>query len=189
MVGRRRSEAAQELAELRGMARDAVLLRDSKLLETVDKEYKARLAAKGLSNNPFQGLGYAAMIQFPWTITMFISIRDMSLHADLFREFVTNSSMLWCPSLALPDPYGILPLVSTLMVLRSLHASSRSSTSAGSSAMDSARLRYVLSGATLTFLPFLMQFPSGVIIFFLVNTVFNRLAAPVIVRLSKSSVS
>ena len=162
------------------MARDAVLLRDPKLLETVDKEYKARLSAKGLSNNPFQGLGYAALIQFPWSMTMFLSIRDMSTHPDLFRDFTADSNMLWCPSLALPDPYGILPLLSSVMVLRNLHSSSRRS--ATNAMIETVRLKYVLSAATLTFLPVLMQLPSGIILFFMVNTAFSRIVTQWIIR-------
>ncbi len=167
------------------MARDAVFLRDPKLLESVDKEYKNRLSARGLTNNPFQGLGYTTLIQFPWTITMFLSLRDMSTHADLFKDFTANSATLWCPSLALPDPYGILPLLSSLMVLRNLHASTNRSQN--NSVIDPVRLKYVLSGATLTFLPWLMQLPSGIIMFFIVNTAFNRLVTPWVMRLHKPS--
>ena len=36
--GRRRSEAAQELAELRDMAKEAVLLRDENLVRAIDRE-------------------------------------------------------------------------------------------------------------------------------------------------------
>lgn len=166
------------------MARDAVFLRDPKLLETIDKEYKTRLSAKGLNNNPFQGLGYATLVQFPWTITTFLSIRDMSTHADLFRDFSVNSNFLWCPSLALPDPYGILPLLSSFMVLRNLNAStSRSTTNAS---IDPVRIKYVLAGATLTFLPLLIQLPSGIVLFFMVNTAFNRIATYWILRSHKS---
>ena len=175
------------MAELRAMARDAVLLRDPKLLATVDKEYKARLAAKGLSNNPFQGLGYAALVQFPWTITVFLSVRDMSIQIDRFRDFSTDSSTLWCPSLALPDPYGILPLLSSLMVLRNLRASTtRSTNSVPNSAVNPVSLKYVLSAATLTFIPLLMQLPSGIVIFFIFNTVFNRIVTSAVLQATKS---
>lgn len=169
------------------MARDAVFLRDPKLLETVDKEYKTRLASKGLTNNPFQGIGYAAFVQFPWTITMFLSIRDMATHSDRFSEFTTDSNFMWCPSMALPDPYGILPLMSSFMVLRNLHKSTSSSNAPTNKfSMDPSHLRYVMTGATLTFLPLLMQLPCGIVIFFIVNTTFNRLLAPWVHRLSRT---
>ena len=171
------------------MARDAVFFRDPKLLETVDKEYKARLSSKGLSNNPFQGLGFATLVQFPWTITMFLSIRDMATHPELFRDFTSDSNLMWCPSMALPDPYGILPLVSSLMVLRNLHKSiSNSGVSSNKYAMDPSHIRYVMTGATLTFLPLLMQLPCGIILFFMVNTTFNRLVTPWIHRWSRKQV-
>jgi membrane protein insertase Oxa1/YidC/SpoIIIJ len=178
MIGRRRAEAAKELADIRGLAKDAVFLRDQKLLQDVDREYKSRLHAKGLSNNPFQGLGYAAFVQLPWTLTMFVSLRGMVTHPDIFQEFCCESNFFWCPTLALPDPYGILPLLSSLLILRS---AGRASTSGHSLNRHDVRyFRFAVTGATLTFLPFAMQLPAGMILFFLVNTIFNRITTPLI---------
>ncbi len=177
IIGRKRAEAAQELNYIRGLARDAVLLRDQKLLQDVDREYKSRLQAKGLTNNPFQGLGYAAFVQFPWTLTMFLSLRGMASHPGLFEGFCCQSTLLWCPSLALPDPYGILPLMSSVLILRSVKNSGNQPAKT-----DMRYFRYAVTGATLTFLPFALQLPSGMILFFLFNTVFNRIATPLIHR-------
>jgi len=177
IVGKKRADAAKDLADIRGLAKDAVLLRDQKLLQDVDKEYKFRLHAKGLTNNPFQGLGYAAFIQLPWTITMFLGLRGMSSYPDSFPGFCFNSDFLWCPSLALPDPYGVIPLLSSLIILRSVK---RSVNSGSRSERDTLYFKYAMTGATLTFLPFAMQLPSGMIMFFLVNTIFNRLTTPLI---------
>ena len=163
------------------MARDAVLLRDQKLLETIDKEYKSRLHAKGLTNNPFQGMGYATLVQFPWTLTMFLSLRDMISHPEIAPGFASESGFLWCPSMALPDPYGILPLISSLMVLRTLNRSLSSGSSPPSAnVLDPTRMKFVICGATLTFAPFLMQLPCGIVLFFIMNTTFNRLVTPII---------
>jgi membrane protein insertase Oxa1/YidC/SpoIIIJ len=180
IIGRKRADAAKELNDIRGLARDAVLLRDQKLLQDVDREYKSRLQSQGLTNNPFQGLGYAAFLQLPWTLTMFLSLRGMATHPDQFNGFCCESSLLWCPSLALPDPYGILPLMSTLLILRSVNKSAVPRNH--SKPTDMRYFRYAMTGATLTFLPFAMQLPSGMILFFLFNTIFNRITTPFIHR-------
>jgi membrane protein insertase Oxa1/YidC/SpoIIIJ len=185
--GKRRAEAARELEDLRNMAKEAVLLRDQQLVHDIDREYKRRMKMFGLSGNPFQGFQYLFLVQLPWVTTMLFSLRGMSTQPDIFPSFITESGFTWCPSLALPDPYGILPLLSsTSIVLSSLRSGNSASDDQRKiqslSERDQLYVKYAIKGACFTFLPFAMQLPAGIIIFFLFNTIFNRLATPLIYK-------
>lgn len=187
LKGKRRAEAAKELTELRDMAKEAVLLRDQTLVQNIDREYKLRMKAYGLSGNPFQGFGYILTAQLPWVTTMLFAVRGMATQTDLFKSFATQSEFLWCPSLALPDPYGLLPLISTAAIVLSSPKSPTGSNGQGNargsiSARDQLYVQYAIRGACFTFLPFTMQLPVGILLFFIFNTAVNRLSVPLIMR-------
>lgn len=174
--GQRRAQAAHELAEIRALAKEAVLLRDKDLVDAVDREYKQRMSTYGISANPLQGFGYVVFAQIPWFVTTFLAIRGMSTQLDIFNSFICDSSFLWCESLALSDPYGILPLLSTSLIYASSGHGRMNAQDTTKPAIDPIYLKYALRGACFTFLPFAMHLSSGLFIFFIFNTVFNRLA-------------
>lgn len=173
------------MSDLRDMAKEAVLLRDQALVDSINREYTDRMKARGLTGNPLQGFGYQLLLQAPWTATMFLSIRGMSIHPDIFPSFAQNSSLLWCPSLALPDPLGLVPLISTTAVVLSSSKLSGKTSSAPAKSLserDRKYVEYAVRGACFTFLPIAMQLPAGIFIFFMFNTLFNRIVAPVIYK-------
>ena len=185
LKGKRRAEAARDLTDLRDMAKEAVLLRDQTLVQNIDKEYKQRMRAYGLSGNPLQGFGYLFCAQLPWVTTMLFSLRGMATQHSVFHSFAVDSKFLWCESLALADPYGFLPLISsTGIVLSSLRGGNTlaedRARARSLSRRDESYVRYAIKGACFTFLPFAMQLPAGMLIFFIFNTAFNRLATPLI---------
>ena len=183
LVGKRRALAAKELTDLRDIAKEAVLLKDQQLVHDIDREYKRKMKSYGLTGNPLQGFGYTFMAQLPWTTTMLFAIRGMSTQPDLFPSFAFDSAFLWCESLALPDPYGILPFISSASIaLSSYNRQSDSSQKGSLSARDRIYVNYAVRAACFTFLPFAMQLPAGMLIFFIFNTVFNRIAAPLVHR-------
>jgi membrane protein insertase Oxa1/YidC/SpoIIIJ len=186
-IGQRRARAAKELVELRIMAKEAVLLRDKDLLNGIDMEYKRRLTSLGLSSNPLQGLGYFILAQLPWTTVMLFSVKGMATQASIFTSFGLDSKFLWCDSLALADPYGILPLLSTAAVAVSpsqgrTHTTESRENNDSASHRDARYIKYALHGATFAFLPFAMQLPSGMLVCFLVNTIFSRLVSHLVRR-------
>ena len=138
----------------------------------------------GLTGNPLQGFGYALFAQMPWAATMLFSLRGMSTQPSLFPSFALDSQFLWCESLALADPYGVFPLLSTVAVAFSggRPQTVQKSGQPSLSARDQQYITYAIRGASFTFLPFAMQLPAGVLIFFLVNNLFNRITTPLIVR-------
>jgi membrane protein insertase Oxa1/YidC/SpoIIIJ len=163
------------------MAKEAVLLRDQALVESINREYMQRMKTKGLTANPLQGLGYLILCQAPWSATMFLALRGMSLHPSSFTSFGLESPILWCESLALPDPTGLIPLMSTAgMVLSSRRMTPSGANPASISDRDRKYVEYAIRGACFTFLPIAMHLPAGVFIFFIFNTIFNRLVTPFI---------
>ena len=173
LKGKRRAEAASGLGEIRELAKEAVLLRDENLVNIVDKEYKQRIKAYGIAQNPLEGFGYLFLAQIPWFFTAVFSLRGMSTQTDLFASYIGDSRLFWCESLALPDPYGILPVLSTSIIV--LSSCMPKDKSAGLPPVDPRYLKYAIRGACFSFLPFAMHLPSGLIIFFIFNTVFNRI--------------
>lgn len=177
IMGWRRSEAAVSLKDIREMAREAVLLRDKNLVLDIDREYKARLHALGLTTNPFAGMGYLLIAQMPWTCTMMFAMRGMSTRLDCFPSFILGSEFLWCESLALSDPFGILPSISAMYIaLMTYQSSSIASNDTGKS-INLLYMRYAIRAASFIFMPFAMHLPSGMIVFFIFNSVFSRCAA------------
>ncbi len=183
--GKTRADAAKELTDLRNMAKEAVVLRDKSSVEAINREYTARLSARGVSGNPLQGFGYMLMLQAPWSMISLFGIRGMSQHPDLFPSFIIDSPMAWCPSLALSDPLGVVPLLSAAMVaLSSTQLPKGTSSAPGPSISDRDRLyiSYAVRGACFTFLPLAISLPVGVYIFFIFNTCISRLVLPLVYR-------
>ena len=146
----------------------------------------------GLSSNALQGFGYLITAQLPWITTMLFAVRGMATQTELFGNFIVDSEFLWCPSLALPDPFGVLPLLSTTaVVLSSVRTQPDPAVAAGRgrtlSARDQKYLRYAMNGACFTFLPLAMHLPAGIMIFFIFNTVVNRVSVPLIVMFSRQN--
>ena len=177
LKGMRRAEAAQQLGEVRALAKEAVLLRDQTLVNVVDREYKQRMQAYGLSSNPFQGFGYFLLVHMPWVTTTLFALRGMSTQPELFSNFISDSRFLWCESMALSDPYGILPVLSSSLILLSPSNPRVSVDKQPRFSVDPVYLKYAFRGACFTFVPFAMHLPAGIVTFFIFNTVFNRLVS------------
>lgn len=183
--GWKRASAANELREVREMAREAVLLRDKDLVMQIDREYRSRLQKLGISSNPLAGFGYLLTLQIPWTFTMVVALRGMTTRLDHFASFIFDSQLLWCDSLALPDPYGVFPLVSVFCVTMikpssKIHADA---TLDNTDSIDSGRktyINYAVRAGSFMFLPLAMHLPISMICFFLFNTIFSRVVGAIL---------
>merc|ERR1712054_650162 len=56
------------------------------------------------------------LFQMPLYVTAFASMRGFAGHPDLFKSFAMEAP-LWLDSLALPDPYALLPLFTAAIML------------------------------------------------------------------------
>ncbi|SBS82252.1 mitochondrial inner membrane protein OXA1, putative [Plasmodium ovale] len=82
-------------------------------------EFKKRILnirnTHGISLIP-KSIIFMAFFQTPLFFIFYFSMKKIAQYPDIFKEF-TFESPLWLDSLALPDPYYILPLLSSLLLL------------------------------------------------------------------------
>eukprot|EP00916_Digyalum_oweni_P013108 GHVL01021551.1.p1 GENE.GHVL01021551.1~~GHVL01021551.1.p1 ORF type:complete len:184 (+),score=36.52 GHVL01021551.1:343-894(+) len=124
------------------------------------------------------GIPFMLFIQLPMFSIMFASLRGFSLHSDIFREYSLYGP-LWLDSLALADPYGLLPVIAGVGTLLFNDALSRKSKHddeyAGiiSKPKDDRMLwftRFILLFGLPTILS---PLPSGIVIYIIFNGLFS----------------
>lgn len=141
--------------------------------------------------------------QMPLYITAFAAMRGFAGHPDLFRGFAMESP-LWLDSLALADPYAILPLFTAAIMLTNTELFGSIDTEASAVQVEQLKTlnvgglggqggfqkyqKWIMRGSALAFVPLTWNFPAGVFVFMstnlLVATTQNRiLRLPVLERL------
>eukprot|EP00933_Yihiella_yeosuensis_P017713 TRINITY_DN14759_c0_g1_i1.p1 TRINITY_DN14759_c0_g1~~TRINITY_DN14759_c0_g1_i1.p1 ORF type:complete len:463 (-),score=46.08 TRINITY_DN14759_c0_g1_i1:63-1451(-) len=140
-----------------------------------------------------KGTGNLILFQMPLYITAFAAIRGISSHPDKFPGFAMEAP-LWLDSLALADPYCILPLLTSAIMLTNTelfgsidtetaaaspmneteNQAPSSSMAMGQSTMQKYQKHFMRAGAVM-FIPFTMSFPSGVFVFMSTNMITSTL--------------
>merc|ERR1719195_762552 len=130
-----------------------------------------------------KGIWNVLFLQVPLYITAFTAMRGLACHPDLFRGFAMESR-LWLDSLALADPYALLPMLTGAMMLTNIEifgapdaelASMQQQVSSQfgeRNTEDNPFLKYhkyILRGSMVLFVPLTWSFPSGVFIFMSTN--------------------
>lgn len=118
--------------------------------------------------------------QMPLYITAFAAIRGLASHPDVFRGFAMEAP-LWLDSLALADPYAILPCMTAAIMLTNIElfgsidseivpqkSSSELSAVSGQNPLMKYQ-KHIMRGSALMFVPFTWGFPSGVFVFMSTN--------------------
>lgn len=119
-------------------------------------------------------------VQLPLYVTAFAAMRGMANRPDLFRGFAMEAP-LWLDSLALADPYYVLPVLTSAIMITNQElfgsvdteaptTESTSETPGGPSTMERYS-KYFSRGSALVFIPFTAGFPSGVFIFMCTNMI------------------
>jgi len=136
-----------------------------------------------------KGVWNVIFLQVPLYITAFAAMRGLASHPDMFRGFAMESP-LWLDSLALADPYALLPLMTGAMMLTNIEifgapdaelASMQQQVSSQfgeRNTEDNPFLKYhkyILRGSMILFVPLTWSFPSGVFIFMSTNFVSTML--------------
>ncbi|SBT74842.1 mitochondrial inner membrane protein OXA1, putative [Plasmodium malariae] len=132
-----------------------------------------------------------AFFQTPLFFIFYFSMKKIASHPDVFKEF-TLESPLWLDSLSLPDPYYILPFLSSLLLLsnneltalidKNLSSNISNSTyisGAGEETDFQKNIRKISKiGIRLFYISsafFFKSMPSGLFIYFITNTFFQLL--------------
>ncbi|CAJ1445802.1 unnamed protein product [Effrenium voratum] len=115
------------------------------------------------------------LVQMPLYITAFAALRGMANHPDMFRGFAMESP-LWLESLALADPYCILPVITGAIMITNTELFGSVDTEAtqieekgdgaafGQNTMQKYQ-KHIMRGSAVLFIPMTMNFPAGVFIF------------------------
>ncbi|CAE7393291.1 OXA1 [Symbiodinium microadriaticum] len=124
------------------------------------------------------------LFQMPLYITAFAAMRGMANHPDVFRGFAMEAP-LWLDSLALSDPYYLMPILTSAIMMTNTELYGSVDTEAvptatgpgqdsgsalGQNTMQKYQ-KYVMRGSALMFIPFTSGFPSGVFVFMCTNMV------------------
>jgi len=120
--------------------------------------------------SPMQGMGYQFGILMPLYLVGYFCLRGIVAHPDAFRGFVVEPA-LWLDSLVLPDPYGLLPLVSALAVWANLEINSPGARPGQEE--NALYMRLVVRGAALTFAPVTTLLPSAILVFMATNATYT----------------
>jgi len=127
--------------------------------------------------------------QLPLYVTAFASMRGFASHPDLFRGFAMESP-LWLDSLALADPYALLPMITSAIMLTNteLFGSIDTEVAAAAPAVEQKGSdsvagqgtfqkyqKWIMRGSAIAFVPLTWSFPAGVFIFMSTNMVASSL--------------
>ncbi|CAE8627147.1 unnamed protein product [Polarella glacialis] len=192
------------IAAIRG-AREKALIQPE-FMELTKKQSAMRLDQDQEKNNEIQqkiqaftqkhgrffmmkGTWNLFLFQMPLYITAFAAMRGIASHPDVFRGFAMEAP-LWLDSLALADPYCILPFMTSAIMLTNteLFGSIDTETAAASpvgETQDQAPgtggavgqntmqkyQKHFMRGSAVMFIPFTMSFPAGVFIFMSTNMI------------------
>ncbi|GAB65111.1 inner membrane protein oxa1-2 [Plasmodium cynomolgi strain B] len=121
----------------------------------------------------------------------YVFYKKMASYPEVFKEF-TFESPLWLDSLSLPDPYYILPLLSSLLLLSNNEltalidkalSNSKSSSLPGDESEFQKKMKQVSKLAMRLFyissLFFFKSMPSGLLIYLITNTFFQLLTTQI----------
>lgn len=115
-------------------------------------------------------------IQMPLYITAFAAMRGIASHPDTYKGFAMESP-LWLDSLALADPYALLPIFTGAIMLTNteLFGSIDTETAAVTPGNQSAAFEkykpYIMRGSAVLFVPMTWNFPAGIFIFMSTNMI------------------
>lgn len=130
-----------------------------------------------------KGTGNMIFVQVPIYLTAFAAMRGFAGRPDLFPGFAMEAP-LWLDSLAMPDPYGLLPLITASIMLTNMEVFGAidaevatpqptekvSSNVAGTDTFQKYQ-KWIMRGSSIFFVPMTWNFPAGVFIFMSTNFV------------------
>jgi YidC/Oxa1 family membrane protein insertase len=123
--------------------------------------------------------------QMPLYITAFASMRGFAGHPDLFKGFAMEAP-LWLDSLALPDPYALMPLFTAAIMLTNTEVfgsidtevqaaapteTQKADSQVGGQSTFQKYQKWIMRGSSVMFVPLTWNFPAGVFVFMSTNLI------------------
>ncbi|CAD2101075.1 preprotein translocase subunit YidC [Plasmodium vinckei petteri] len=180
--------------------------RKQKILNPVIKEFTNKLKTHAQSGNIKKALEYKTKIlnirnthgislvpksiilmifmQTPLFFIFYFSMKKIASYPEIFKEF-TFESPLWLDSLSLPDPYCILPILSSLLLLSNheltalidKHIANNNPNKYDDESEFQKNIKKIskiaMRGFYISSALFFKSMPSGLFIYFITNTFFQ----------------
>merc|ERR1712004_79291 len=122
--------------------------------------------------NPIKNL-YVPLAQGPIFVSVFIGLRKM---ANLPVESMTTGGILWFTDLTIPDPFYIMPVLTTFTFLLTLELG----VDGARAANMSHAMRWGLRAMPLVMLPFIINFPSAMLCYWFTSNSVSMIQAVVL---------
>ena len=167
LLGRERRAKLAEFAPARAAVAESLMRGERDLAKSQFLEYSEILKSRGLSGITRENkilLGLNAV----WFLTFSASLRALVMYPDTLPSFCLDSGLLWIPSLALPDPLSVLPVVSSIAYLASMEAREEFQAHP-----QRDKIKWILRGVTFAALPVVTHLPAGFYIFMTCNAAFT----------------
>ncbi|CAN8001086.1 unnamed protein product [Ixodes pacificus] len=115
--------------------------------------------------NPLKNM-IIPMVQAPVFISFFFALRGM---ANLPMESFKTGGMLWFTDLTIPDPYCLLPLITSATLFFTIELGAES----GVRADNLQWTRYVFRAMPIVIFPFTMNFPAALLCYWATSNMFS----------------
>ncbi|XP_029849798.3 mitochondrial inner membrane protein OXA1L isoform X2 [Ixodes scapularis] len=115
--------------------------------------------------NPLKNM-IIPMVQAPVFISFFFALRGM---ANLPMESFKTGGMLWFTDLTIPDPYCLLPLITSATLFFTIELGAES----GVRADNLQWTRYVFRAMPIVIFPFTMNFPAALLCYWATSNMFT----------------
>jgi len=164
---RTKREALSEFEPARMAIAESVMRGDRSLAKSQLLEYAEILKSRGLSGLS-RGNKLMLFLNAGWFFTFSASLRGLVVHPDTLPSFALKSGLLWMPSLALADPLGILPVLSSISYMAALECREEFQ-----SHPQKEKMRLIFRGVTFLVLPIVTHLPAAFYFFMATNAAFN----------------
>eukprot|EP00928_Gymnodinium_smaydae_P024818 TRINITY_DN19971_c0_g1_i1.p1 TRINITY_DN19971_c0_g1~~TRINITY_DN19971_c0_g1_i1.p1 ORF type:complete len:483 (-),score=119.16 TRINITY_DN19971_c0_g1_i1:85-1533(-) len=156
---------------------------DQEKMQKIAKEHQAFTQKHGRFFM-LKGTWNLLCVQMPIYITAFAAMRGFAGHPDQFRSFAMEAP-LWLDSLALPDPYAVLPIMTACIMMTNTELFGSIDTDtpemsakttpvnaqvAGTGTFQKYR-KWIMRGSAVIFIPMTWNFPAGVFVFMSTNMI------------------
>ena len=164
---RERRAKLDEFEPARVAITESMLRRDKEAAMTQILEYNEALKSRNLSSMPRENK-FLIGLNVAWFLTYMGAIRGFLCHPELFPTFVLDSQVAHLASLAVPDPTGLLPLLSSTAYVAALECREEFRVHP-----QNEKMRLAMRGLTFLFLPLAAQLPAAFYVFMATNALFN----------------
>lgn len=180
--GREKALIQPQFTELVERQKALTLEGDQTKMQAVSRQLQAFTQKHG-KFFMFKGMSNLVFFQMPLYITAFAAMRGFAGHPDLFRGFAMEAP-LWLDSLALPDPYAVLPLFTAAIMLTNTELFGSIDSEVATAELQQSLTpgqgfqkyqKWIMRGSAICFVPLTWNFPAGVFVFMSTNMVASTL--------------